>query len=93
MSQDYDKMVRQMAMDRFAGVYLALHGWKAFDGVVLLLWEGERTNAHDAQLALRYRHPRPIASLAAATVPALWGTCNMHLHPVSRAEAAPTQAS
>jgi hypothetical protein len=79
MGSDHDTYVRQLAMARWPREYLALHGWKAYDGIIPLLWEGERTNVHDIWTAMRYIHPKPSALMGAASVPQLWGASNLHL--------------
>jgi hypothetical protein len=82
MSDDYEATVRAMAMARWPREYLALHGWKAFEGVIDLMWQGEpRSNVHDIWLAMRHIHPQPTAFMHAAAVPPLWGAGNLHLHP------------
>jgi hypothetical protein len=80
--EEYERYVRKLAMDRFPREYLALHGWKAYEGYVQLVLTERSLSVSSIWQAQRYRVPEgQMVSRGPATVPQLWGSGNIHLHP------------
>lgn len=86
MSEDeHAKTIRAMALERFPREYLGLHGWKAYEGPMLMMLTPSSDSVIDATRALRFLFTDGFAMRGAAYPPQLWGGGNTHLWPVSGA--------